>query len=263
MTALHIHAKIFSVEEYMAKLSINVNKIATLRNARGKNIPDLLTVVKDLISFGTKGITLHPRPDRRHIFYEDVIKIKEILTKHKDVEFNIEGFPSPEFLKLIEEAQPTQCTLVPDPPDALTSNAGWRFQENFDYLKNVLAFLKKKNIRSSVFLDPLTCNPTEQESIARLHPDRVELYTEAYASHYHGDQRESLTNVYLKLSHSINEQGIGINAGHDLNLENLAYLLEKIPLIQEVSIGHALICEALYLGLKKTVETYVKICEKK
>lgn len=244
---------------FMTRLSVNVNKIATLRNSRGKNQPDLMEVVEKLIHFGVKGITVHPRPDGRHILYTDVHDIKQFL-KTK-TEMNVEGYPSPSFLKLIEEVKPHQCTLVPDPPFALTSNAGWRIQENFDFLRNVLILLKKNNIRSSLFIDPFTLTETELSFLKELKTERIELYTEAYANAYDNPKQNTVTRVYIESANKVSQLGIEINAGHDLNLNNLAWLLKAIPQIKEVSIGHALICESIYRGLEKVVKEYLAICD--
>lgn len=245
----------------MVRLSVNVNKIATLRNARGRNIPNLLDVIRDLMSFGVKSITVHPRPDGRHILYQDVKDIKTLLSEDPSMEFNVESYPSISFLELMEDVQPHQCTLVPDSPSVLTSNAGWRFQENRNLLQTVLDFLRKHKIRSSLFLDPLTLNSSELAALYELNPDCVELYTEHYASTFLKDRgKESIIQVYVKAAQKLSDKGIQINAGHDLDLNNLAYLLESIPQIQEVSIGHALICESLYQGLKSVVDRYLQIC---
>ncbi len=232
----------------MTKLSVNINKIATLRNARGGNVPNLLQVTKDLIAFGAEGITVHPRPDERHIRYQDVYDLKEMLT----VEFNIEGNPIEEFIQLVEAVKPDQVTLVPDAPDALTSNAGWLVEENFDFLSKVINRFHEKGIRVSIFVG------TDEENIrwaAKTGADRVELYTEPYATDYPAD-REKAVKDFVKAAAVAREVGLGLNAGHDLSLENLAYLKEQIPHLDEVSIGHALISDALYLGLEETVKRY-------
>lgn len=246
----------------MVKLSVNVNKIASLRNTRGTNTPNLLSVVKDIVSFGVQGITVHPRPDKRHILYEDVQSIQEYVHQSnvKDLEFNVEGYPSPEFLQLIQNVKPHQCTLVPDGPDVLTSNAGWKFQDHFNLLEKTLYFLKQHNVRSSVFLDPFAFNEKEEKALNLLNPDRAELYTKAYADSYRTAQRQKVTDCYKTVSNKVQILGIAINAGHDLNKENLAFFLKNVNGIQEVSIGHALICEALYEGLQKTCADYLHIC---
>ena len=245
---------------FMTRLSVNVNKIATLRNSRGKNQPHLMEAVEKLIHFGVKGITVHPRPDGRHILYTDVREIKQFLKKHTRVEMNVEGYPSSDFLQLIEEVKPQQCTLVPDPPTALTSNAGWTVQENFHFLKKVLLSLKKNKIRSSLFIDPFTLTEKELSFLNLLKTDRVELYTEAYATAYGSPKQNTVTQVYMESAQKITQLGIGLNAGHDLNLNNLGWILKKIPQIKEVSIGHALICESLYRGLETVVKEYLAIC---
>lgn len=244
----------------MARLSVNVNKIATLRNSRGRNQPNLMEAVEKLVDFDVKGITVHPRPDGRHILYTDVRDIKQFLETTTQVEMNVEGYPSSDFLQLIEEVKPTQCTLVPDPPTALTSNAGWAIQENFDFLKKVLSLLKKNKIRSSLFIDPFTLTEKELSFLKLLNTDRVELYTEAYADAYDSPKQNTVTQVYVEAAHKTSEMGIELNAGHDLNLKNLAWLLKVIPQIKEVSIGHALICESLYRGLETVVKDYLTIC---
>jgi pyridoxine 5-phosphate synthase len=247
------------------KLSVNVNKIATLRNSRGGNIPNLLQVVSDLIDFGAEGITVHPRPDERHIKYQDVFDISRFLKKYnKDladsdkVEFNIEGYPNPSFLKLVLTVIPDQVTLVPDPPDAITSNAGWKVHKNKNFLKHVIQKLHKSNIRVSLFIDPATWSKQELDALLDVNTDRVELYTEKYAQSYPTKKRKLATDNYKKVATEVWQRGIFINAGHDLNSENLFYLLKQIPSIIEVSIGHALISDSLYHGLKKTIEIYSK-----
>ncbi len=235
----------------MTKLSVNINKVATLRNARGGNVPNLLQVTKDLISFGAEGITVHPRPDERHIRYQDVYDLKEMLT----VEFNIEGNPNERFIELVEEVCPTQVTLVPDAPDALTSNAGWLVEKNFDFLCSIVKRFHRSGIRVSIFVG------TDLENIrwaAKTGADRIELYTEPYASDYPKDKAQAVAD-FVKAGRLAKELGLEVNAGHDLSLENLAYLIEQMPFIAEVSIGHALISDALYLGLEETVKRY-KAC---
>ena len=246
----------------MVHLSINVNKIATLRNARGGGSPNVCQVVRDLISFGAKGITVHPRPDKRHILYQDVRDIQALLPAHPNVEFNVEGFPDISFMKLIEEIKPFQCTLVPDSPSVKTSNAGWRLQENMNLLAEALSILKRQGVRSSLFVDPFTLNPHEWQALEKLKPDRAELYTEAYAKAWAGVGRETVTAAYKRAAQKLKEMKIAVNAGHDLNQQNLPYLLRNLPEIQEVSIGHAFISEALYQGLKATTLAYQCICEK-
>ncbi len=247
----------------MAKLSVNVNKIATLRNARGKNMPHLCHVVEDLIQFGVKSITVHPRPDGRHILYQDVYDLSQLLEDHPSVELNVEGLPDDSFLQLMEKVCPSQCTLVPDAPNVLTSNAGWKLKKNQTFLKEHLLFLKKLCIRSALFIDPflLEEDNTECFTLEKLKPDRIELYTEAYANAWSGAQKETVTATYTRIAKKINTMGIEINAGHDLNLKNLSFFLKKVPNVKEVSIGHALICESLYLGLHQVVSEYLEICQ--
>ncbi len=244
----------------MTRLSVNVNKIATLRNSRGKNQPNLMEVVKKLTHFGVKGITVHPRPDGRHILYSDVRDIKKFLKTQDRVEMNVEGYPSSSFLQLIEEIQPDQCTLVPDAPAVLTSNAGWKIQENYVLLKPILESFKKNKIRVSLFMDPVALTEKELSALSLLQPARVELYTEAYASAYPTIQKSNVTRIYVEAAKKLIAQGMELNAGHDLNLDNLTWFLEQIPQVKEVSIGHALICESLFEGLKNVVQKYMRIC---
>ena len=233
----------------MTKLSVNINKVATIRNARGGNLPDLLQFAKDCEKFGAQGITVHPRPDERHIRYEDVYALKEVLS----TEFNIEGFPSEKFMELVLKVKPEQVTLVPDPPRVLTSNAGWQTRVQKDLLKEVISEFKAAGIRTSIFVDTKIENI---EHAPETGADRIELYTEAYASYYPRNEAVAIA-PYVKAAERANELGLGINAGHDLNLENLKYFSKKIPKLLEVSIGHALISDALYLGLKKTIKEYL------
>jgi pyridoxine 5-phosphate synthase len=234
----------------MTKLSVNINKIATLRNARGGNLPDLLKVASDCERFGAQGITVHPRPDERHVRYQDVFNLKPLIK----TEFNIEGYPSKKFIDLVCKVKPTQVTLVPDPPDALTSNAGWDTIKNKDFLKEVVSEFKKKKIRVSVFIDTDLKNI---RSAVNTGANRIELYTESYAKYYH-DNREKAIAPFTAAAIVANESGLGINAGHDLNLDNLNYFFKNIPGLLEVSIGHALICDALYLGLENTIQMYLR-----
>ncbi|KGN96434.1 pyridoxamine 5'-phosphate oxidase [Porphyromonas sp. COT-108 OH2963] len=234
----------------MTRLSVNINKIATLRNSRGGNNPDLLKVCKDVERWGAEGITVHPRPDERHIRYSDVYDLKEIVTE----EFNIEGYPSPEFVRLVSEVRPAQVTLVPDPPGALTSNAGWRVAENMEFLKEVVAHFKSLGIRTSIFVDTDLDNIREA---AKTGTDRVELYTEPYAAGYAKD-RDAAVQPFVEAAKVAHEVGLELNAGHDLSLENLRFFAQKVPHLVEVSIGHALICDALYLGLEKSIASYLE-----
>ena len=232
----------------MVRLSVNVNKIATLRNARGGNMPDLLKVVSDIEAFGADGITIHPRPDERHIRYQDARDLKKIVK----TELNIEGNPIPEFLDLIFEVLPDQVTLVPDAPDAITSNAGWDTITHRDFLKKVISQFKQAGIRTSIFVDP---DPEMIRGALKTGADRVELYTEAYAREY-SENPEGAVRKYTEAARIGNELGLGLNAGHDLSLENIRYFKEHVPLLEEVSIGHALICESLYLGLENVIKMY-------
>jgi pyridoxine 5-phosphate synthase len=232
----------------MTKLSVNINKIATLRNARGGNVPDVVKVALDCESFGADGITVHPRPDERHIKKTDVYNLKSLL----HTEFNIEGYPSAEFMDLVLRTKPHQVTLVPDSPTQLTSNSGWDTVENFDFLTSIIEQLNKAGIRSSIFVS------TDLEKIeyaAKTGTDRVELYTEPYASNYEKNRDEAIA-PFVEAAKLTRKLGIGLNAGHDLSLKNLEFFSKNIPWLDEVSIGHALICDALYLGLEKTIQEY-------
>lgn len=232
----------------MTKLSVNINKVATVRNARGGNNPDLLRVAADLERFGAQGITVHPRPDERHIRFADVRELKPLLT----TEFNIEGYPSEDFLNLVLEVVPAQVTLVPDAPSQLTSNAGWDTKEHLDFLTQVVSRLHTKPIRVSIFIDPL---PEMADYALKAGADRVELYTEPYATGY-TQNREQAIAPYVTTAEHCRNIGLGLNAGHDLSLENLHYFAAQIPWLDEVSIGHALICDALYLGFERTINAY-------
>ena len=235
----------------MTALSININKIATLRNARGGNIPNLIQHAIDLEKFGAQGITVHPRPDERHIRYDDVRALKEVLS----VEFNIEGNPKENsFVELVLKTNPEQVTLVPDSSTQLTSDHGWDTIKEFDYLKDIIALFKSKNIRTSIFVDPVE---KMIEGAARVGTDRIELYTEFYAANYESNKEEAIKD-YVKAAKVANNLNIGINAGHDLNLINLQYFYSKIENLKEVSIGHALIADALYYGMENTVGMYLK-----
>jgi len=232
----------------MTKLSVNINKVATLRNARGGNVPNVLQVALDCEKFGAEGITVHPRPDERHIRYSDVWDIKSKIS----TEFNIEGYPSPDFIKLVKDVKPHQVTLVPDPPDAITSNSGWDTVNNQSFLKTVIADFQSVGIRVSIFVDT---NLKNVEYAAKAGADRVELYTEPYATNYPLD-RELAVAPFVEAAVLAKELGLGLNAGHDLSLENLEYLHQMIPWLDEVSIGHALISDALYYGLESTIKQY-------
>ena len=233
----------------MTKLSVNINKIATLRNARGANMPDVTAAALNCEKFGAQGITVHPRPDERHIRYSDVRALRPAL----HTEFNIEGNPIPSFVDLVDEVVPDQVTLVPDAPDALTSNAGWDTVRNHSFLKRMCTSFKERGIRTSIFIDP---DPKMAEGAFKCGADRVELYTAAYAAGYAQD-REAAIAPYLATAQAARDLGLGLNAGHDLSLENLAYFIRTIPWTDEVSIGHALICDALYLGLETTIKEYL------
>ncbi|MEP2237686.1 MAG: pyridoxine 5'-phosphate synthase [Maribacter sp.] len=233
----------------MTKLSVNVNKIATIRNARGGNVPDLLKVAKDLEAFGAQGITIHPRPDERHIRYQDARDLKNTVT----TEFNIEGNPVPKFIELVLEVKPEQVTLVPDSVDAITSNAGWDTITNKDFLTDVIKTFKAAGIRTSIFVDP---DPKMIDGAKAIGTDRIELYTESYATDYEKNKEEAI-KPFIETAKRANELGIGINAGHDLSLDNIEYFAKNIPNLLEVSIGHALISEALYLGFDNVVNMYL------
>jgi len=234
----------------MTKLSVNINKIATLRNARGGNLPNLIQVAKDCEKFGAQGITVHPRPDGRHIRYEDVYNLKEVVT----TEFNIEGYPSHDFIDLVLKVKPHQVTLVPDAPEAITSNNGWDTIMYRELLLEICRNLKKEGIRTSIFVNPV---PIMVRNAKLCGTDRIELYTESYA-HNFSLNPEMAVKDYVHAAEEAIEQGLGINAGHDLNLFNLSYFAKKIPQLLEVSIGHALICDALYLGLEETIARYLR-----
>ncbi|EKY13295.1 pyridoxine 5'-phosphate synthase [Capnocytophaga sp. oral taxon 324] len=233
----------------MTKLSVNINKIATLRNARGGNIPDLLQVAKDVQQFGAEGITIHPRPDERHIRYQDAFDLLKVVT----TEYNIEGNPIPKFIDLVLQVKPTQVTLVPDAEDAITSNAGWDTVKHKSFLTEVVTEFKRNGIRTSLFVDPMEAIVT---AAATTGADRVELYTERYAREYARGDRTQIA-PYIKAALEAQKVGLGLNAGHDLNLDNVKYFKDNIPNLSEVSIGHALICEALYLGLENVIQLYL------
>jgi pyridoxine 5-phosphate synthase len=237
----------------MTKLSVNINKFATLRNARGGNNPNLIKVAKDCQHFGADGITVHPRPDERHIRYQDVIEISQVIDASKEIEFNIEGNPlETKFIDLVLKTKPTQVTLVPDSTNQLTSNHGWDTIQNKDYLSHVIAIFKNVGIRVSIFVDPIE---TMIQNAAETGTDRIELYTESYASNY-AFNRESAIQPYIQAALIAKRVGLELNAGHDLDLNNLAYFSKHVPNLLEVSIGHALVCDALYLGLENTIQMY-------
>jgi len=235
----------------MTRLSVNINKIATLRNSRGGNNPDLVQVAKDCERFGAQGITVHPRPDERHIRYNDVYELKKIVT----TEFNIEGnCQEQKFIDLVLANKPEQVTLVPDVLGQITSNHGWDTIKNHDYLKDMIAVFQDAGIRVSIFVDP---DPRMVEGAAKTGTDRVELYTEGYATHYH-QNREQAIAPYIEAAKAAVQSGLGLNAGHDLDLHNLKFFSENIPGLLEVSIGHALISDALYYGLENTIQMYLR-----
>lgn len=232
----------------MTRLSVNINKVATLRNARGENVPDVVKFAIDCERFGAQGITVHPRPDERHITRADVRALRPVVT----TEFNIEGYPAPEFMDLVIEVRPDQVTLVPDSPSAVTSNAGWDVIANEAFLRGICARLREAGIRSSIFVD---ADPDQVRKAAEVGADRVELYTKPYADNYATDPAAAVA-PFVKASQTALEISIGLNAGHDLNLDNLAYFHASLPLLDEVSIGHALISDALYLGISETIRRY-------
>lgn len=234
----------------MTRLSVNINKIATLRNARGGNIPNVLDAAINSERFGAEGITVHPRPDERHIRYQDVFDIRPIIT----TEFNIEGYPSEEFMNLVLKVKPNQVTLVPDPPDALTSNAGWDTIKNMDFLKKVISKFQSEGIRTSIFIET---DPELIKAAADTGTNRVELYTEPYAAQFLQNKEEAIA-PFVKAAETAKTVGLGLNAGHDLNLDNLKYFNQNIIGLSEVSIGHALISDALYLGLENTIQMYLR-----
>jgi pyridoxine 5-phosphate synthase len=234
----------------MTRLSVNINKFATLRNSRGGDNPNLVKTALDAERFGAQGITVHPRPDERHIRYQDVLDLKAVVT----TEFNIEGYPDDRYLKLVKSVRPDQATLVPDNPQQLTSNAGWDTIKNYHLLYPVIEMLKNQNIRVSLFVDP---DEKMVEGAAKLGADRIELYTEPYAKTFHQNKGQALA-PYIHCATLAANLNLGINAGHDLNLDNLRYLKEGIPFLNEVSIGHALVCDSLYYGFENTIQLYLR-----
>ena len=238
----------------MTRLSVNINKIALIRNARGGNIPDIYQMAKDIESYGAQGITVHPRPDQRHIRYDDIPVLKKLVT----TEFNIEGYPSERYLQLVLENKPHQCTLVPDPPDVLTSDTGWDTVRYKDFLSQIIEKLKNADIRVSIFLNPI---PEMVYAAKETGTDRIELYTGPYAANYHRNRDDAIKD-YIVAAMLADELGLGVNAGHDLNLDNLKFFNEKIPWLAEVSIGHALVSDALYYGMQNTVQMYKNLLVK-
>lgn len=233
----------------MTRLSVNINKVATLRNARGENIPDVEKFALDCERFGAQGITVHPRPDERHITRRDVYELRRIVT----TEFNIEGYPSDDFIRMVVEVVPEQVTLVPDAPGALTSSAGWNVTENAEFLSAVVTRIRQAGIRTSIFIE---ADPVQVREAARIGADRVELYTKPYADLY-PENPETAVAPFVEASAEALRRGIGLNAGHDLNLANLAFFRRSLPLLDEVSIGHAIISDALYLGIERTIREYL------
>jgi len=237
----------------MTKLSVNINKIATLRNARGGAVPDLIQAAVNCERFGAEGITVHPRPDERHIRYNDVRELVKVVS----TEFNIEGYPSEDFINLVLQNKPAQVTLVPDPPGVLTSNAGWNALEKKEFLKPIISTFKNAGIRVSVFME---CDAEQIKAVAETGTDRIELYTEDYAKSYPTD-KEAAVAPYREAAKLAHDLGMGVNAGHDLDLENLQFFAAEVPHLAEVSIGHALISDALYLGLENTIQRYLREIE--
>lgn len=233
----------------MTKLSVNINKLATIRNSRGGNNPDVVQYARKIESYGAHGITIHPRPDQRHIRFDDVYNLKKVVT----TEYNIEGYPSEDFIKMVIEVKPTQVTLVPDPPHVLTSNNGWDCQTHLEFLQSVIVRFKAEGIRTSIFLNP---DVSMLEAAKATGTDRIELYTEAYATGFH-KHPEAAVKAYKETAAAALELGLGINAGHDLDLHNLKYFAQEVPGLLEVSIGHALICDALEFGMENTVRMYL------
>lgn len=237
----------------MTNFSVNINKVATLRNARGENRPDVEQFACDVERLGADGVTVHPRPDERHIRYDDVYRLLPLVK----TEFNIEGYPCERFLDLVLKVKPEQVTLVPDAPDAITSNAGWDIAANFEFLTTIVERLREAGIRTSIFVDP---DPAQIRLAAKVQADRVELYTKPYADNYPTDPAGAVA-PYIEASRAAHSAGLGVNAGHDLSLENLRYFREQVPYLDEVSIGHALICDALYMGIAEAIKAY-KACLK-
>ena len=244
----------------MTALSVNVNKFALIRNARGADLPNLYDISKKCIEFGADGITVHPRPDERHAKFSDLKILKNLTKEFENIEFNIEGYPSNDFIQKVITVMPDQVTLVPDPPDALTSSFGWDCKKNKDFLREVIKKFKDNNIRVSIFINPSIDTLTNLEIIK---PDRVELYTYDYAKNYHDDKTLAI-EPYIEVTQFLEKEfpNIALNAGHDLNLDNLDFILKKIPEIKEVSIGHALVCDAIDYGLKETISKYKQITQR-
>ncbi len=240
----------------MIKLSVNLNKIAVVRNSRGGKMPSVIEAARTCIAAGCHGITVHPRPDARHITRRDVLELSTLLKhEYKRIEFNIEGFPGPDFLDLVSEVTPTQCTLVPDPPDVLTSNAGWTLDSSTKWLESILGRLRRNGIRSSLFIEP---NVNTIDAVKALGADRVELYTGPYAKAFPTTFSDHILRAHREAARHARAIGLGVNAGHDLNLDNLPAYVEAVKGLQETSIGHALISDALYIGLARAVKEYLK-----
>lgn len=253
----------------MILLSVNVNKLATLRNSRGGKLPDVVQVARDCLKFGANGITVHPRPDGRHIRRQDVFDLKTMINLFNESanpdayrEFNIEGYPSEHFINLVEEIRPDQVTLVPDPPEALTSNAGWKIDKHRQFLKEVSERFKAIGVRISLFVDPYDVDDKFLNELVFIAPDRVELYTEMFASSFQTENQPNVIEIYRLAGEKLADLKIGINAGHDLNLNNIGVLRQELPYLAEVSIGHALFCEAIYLGLQETVSQYLETLQR-
>ncbi len=245
----------------MTALSINVNKFALIRNARGADMPNLVDISKKCIEYGADGITVHPRPDERHVKFSDLQELKNLTNNYEQIEFNIEGYPSDDFIKRAIDVLPDQVTLVPDPPEALTSSFGWDCEVNKNFLTEVINKFRDKNIRVSIFINPSSKTLSNLQSIR---PDRLELYTYDYAKNYKQNKNSAIKN-YLEVTDYLKREfpQISLNAGHDLNLDNLDYILENIPAIKEVSIGHALVCDSIDFGLKETINKYKRITQQK
>ena len=245
----------------MTALSINVNKFALIRNARGADMPNLVDISKKCIEYGADGITVHPRPDERHVKFSDLQELKNLTNNYEQIEFNIEGYPSDDFIKRVIDVSPDQVTLVPDPPEALTSSFGWDCEVSKIFLTEVINKFRDKNIRVSIFINPSSKTLSNLETIR---PDRVELYTYDYAKNYKQNKNSAIKN-YLEVTDYLKREfpQISLNAGHDLNLDNLDYILENIPAIKEVSIGHALVCDSIDFGLKETIKKYKRITQQK
>ena len=235
----------------MTRLSVNINKVALIRNSRGGNLPDLVKFALDCEEFGAEGITVHPRPDQRHIRFQDVYDLKPVL----NTEFNIEGYPSNHFMKMVEEVKPAQCTLVPDPPEVLTSDSGWDTVAKQDQLSDVVARLHAADIRVSIFLDP---DPAMVDGAIKCGADRIELYTGSFAKNYARD-RAAAVAPHVETAKLANRAGLGVNAGHDLNLDNLRYYARNVPGLLEVSIGHAIVCDSLYFGIQNVIGMYLRL----